>query len=85
MNNLSIINVYCEDQRETAFIILQLTHDYWKIDAHHCTLNKNINVFYACRYERRNVFCQSLPRVIVRTSLIPLSMSQNRQIYSTRK
>jgi hypothetical protein len=28
---------------------------------------------------------QSLPRVIIRTSLIPLSMSQNRQIFSTRK
>jgi hypothetical protein len=32
-----------------------------------------------------NTILQSLPRVIVRTSLIPLSMSQNRQIYTTGK
>jgi hypothetical protein len=26
---------YCKDQRKAAFIILQQTHGYWKIDAHH--------------------------------------------------
>jgi hypothetical protein len=26
---------YCKDQRKAVFIILQQTHGYWKIDAHH--------------------------------------------------
>jgi hypothetical protein len=26
---------YCKDERKAAFIILQQTHGYWKIDAHH--------------------------------------------------
>jgi hypothetical protein len=35
---------YCEDQRKAVFIILQCTHSYWKIDAHHYMLRENKSV-----------------------------------------
>jgi hypothetical protein len=32
---LAFYHSYCKDQRKAVLIILQQTHGYWKIDAHH--------------------------------------------------